>query len=46
MLFRSKPAVIRQTEAGEIRDVADGPYNSWFTINAMDGTVIDRDFGY
>lgn len=23
-----------------------GPYESWLTINAMDGTVIDRDLGY
>lgn len=44
--FFGSRVMIRQTEAGEIRDVADGPYNSWFTINAMDGTVIDRDFGY
>lgn len=23
-----------------------GPYASWLTINAMDGTIIDREFGY
>lgn len=26
--------------------VEDGPYNSYLTINAMDGTIIDRGFGY
>lgn len=25
---------------------AFGPYESWLTINAMDGTIIDRDLGY
>lgn len=24
----------------------DGPYESWLTVNAMDGTVIDRELGY
>lgn len=24
----------------------EGPFESWLTINAMDGTVVDRDFGY
>lgn len=27
-------------------EVTGGPYDSWFTINAMDGTVIDRNLGY
>lgn len=26
--------------------VIDGPYESWLTINAMDGTIIDRELGY
>lgn len=27
-------------------EVTGGPFDSWFTVNAMDGTVIDRDLGY
>lgn len=30
----------------DMTDVADGPHDSWFTVNAMDGSVIDRDLGY
>ncbi len=26
--------------------VEEGPYNSYLTINAMDGTIIDRGYGY
>lgn len=26
--------------------VIEGPYESWLTINAMDGTIIDRELGY
>jgi len=26
--------------------VVSGPYESWLTINAMDGTIIDRELGY
>lgn len=31
--------------SGEMQ-VIDGAYESWLTINAMDGTVINRDLGY
>lgn len=30
----------------EEKIVSGGPYESWLTINAMDGTVIDRELGY
>lgn len=31
---------------GNIIDTQDGPFESWFTVNACDGTVIDRGSGY
>ena len=36
---------IRYPDADESY-VLDGPCESWLTINALDGTVIDRGFGY
>lgn len=43
--FGSK--VMTSTRDNEnMTEVADGPYDSWFTVNAMDGSVIDRDLGY
>lgn len=39
--------VIDHNNTGEAyTDSFGGPYESCLTINAMDGTVIDRDLGY
>lgn len=39
-------AEMRQETAGEVVVTWDNPYESLLTINAIDGTVIDRTYGY
>ncbi|MBR6787066.1 MAG: hypothetical protein IKM26_04020 [Clostridia bacterium] len=36
----------RKVKNGEIASRHDSPFISYFTVNAIDGTVIDRNYGY
>ena len=36
----------RKTKDGEVVSDHTWPFISYFTVNAIDGTVIDRNYGY